>query len=240
MGKKLPIFIILTLTSSILLSGCKKEDDTNKDADAAITVTEETTPEETQEKTPNGAPESASDADVTDIPTEPGQLFDVPEVTFAPNDQVTGEEIVPFEPGEEIIPAENSTAAEGNSVVLEKDGKDYYRLTIDKMELTDERNPYEPEADQVMVVTFTYENYAVDSMLLIGSSRFHMADKNGLACTPYILNASETEIMPVAVGESCTATVAFAIPGNNSEVTLYYTDTNLGEHAEYSFKSSDF
>lgn len=230
--KKLAFFIVLTLTTGILIGGCKKEDADAKDADTESMITEEVTPE--------GTPESASDANMADVPTEPGQSSDVPEVTFAPNDQVTGEEIVAFEPGEKVIPAENSTEAEKNSIVLEKDGKDYYGLTIDKIELTDKRNPYEEEADQVIAVTFTYENYAVDSMLLIGSSRFHMADEDGLACAAYSLETSETEIMPIAVGESCTATVAFAVPENTTEVTLYYTDFNLGENSEYSFQYSDF
>lgn len=229
--KKTAFFIVLTLTASIFIGACKKNEDPAKDADAQNTITEEATPE--------GTPKSASDADAAGVPTAPGQSSDVPEVTFAPNDQVTGEEFVAFEPGEKVIPSENSTEAKGNSIVLQKDGKDYYRLTIDKMELTDERTPYEADTDQVMVVTFTYENYAVDSMLLIGSSRFYMADQDGLACASYSLNASETEIMPIAIGESCTATVAFAIPGNSSDVTLYYTDFNLGENAEYSFKPSD-
>lgn len=230
--KKLPIFIALTLTAGILFSGCKKENDTAKKTDTDITATEEETPQD--------APESASDTEVTDVPTEPGQSSDIPDVTFAPNDQVTGEEIVPFEPGTKVIPAENSTEADGNSIVVQKDGKDYYRLTIDKMELTSERNPYESEADQVMVITFTYENYALDSNLFINSARFHMADKDGLACSAYSLGDLGTESMPISVGESFTASIAFAIPDNNADVTLYYTDNNLDENAEYSFKSSNF
>lgn len=228
--KKAAFFIVLTLTTSIFIGGCKKDEDAAKAADA--TITEEVTPETT--------PESASDADAAGVPTEPGQSTNVPEVTFAPNDQVTSEEFMAFKPGEKVIPAENSTEAEGNSIVLQKNGQDYYRLTINKMELTDKRNPYEENADQVMTVTFTYENYGEDSMLMIGSSRFHMADNVGLACAAYILETSETEIMPVAIGESCTATIAFALPKNAAEVTLYYTDFNLGENAEYSFPYSDF
>ena len=85
---KLIFFIIFLLTASFLFCACKKNT-VNEDTENSVT-------EETSEN--NSA-------------TAPGQLTDVPEITFAPNDQVVGEENIPFQPGEEVIPAENSTEA---------------------------------------------------------------------------------------------------------------------------------
>ena len=231
MKKKITFFIALTLTAGLLFSGCKKDEESDKQQDTKADVTAEETPAETPENTPA--------EELTGPPTEPGQSYDNPEITFAPNEDAVGEEITAVEPGTKVVPAANSTEAADNTIVLKQNGRDMYRLTINKMELTDERNPDEAPADQVMIVTFTYENYGLGSSLFIDRSRFHMADKDGLACSVYTLNSIDSENMPAEIGASCTASIAFSIPGRNADVTLYYTDFDLGENAEYSFKAEN-
>lgn len=226
MKRKLTILFALTLSVCILFGGCKRNDAKDK-AD---------TTESTLAETPEVTPEQDSEAEISD---GPGSSTDSEYIEFASNDQAQGEGVGSVIPGTKVEPAENSIAVEGNSIIVQKDGVDIYKLTIDNMELSDERNPYEVEADQVMVITFTYKNLGLDSDLFIDSARFHLADKDSIACTPYSLTDTSYQSMPVSSGMSHTAKIAFATSGSDAaadNVTLYYTDAQVGNNAEYSFQ----
>lgn len=231
MKKKSIVLFLLTLSVCLAFSGCKKNtaDDKKDSVETTAAVTDDTAAETT--------PEENSDSEISNS-DGPGSSGDSEYIEFAPNDQVQGEGAGSITPGTKVEPAENSTSVEGSSIVIRQNGTDLYKLTIDSMELTDERNPYEVEADQVMAITFTYENLGLASDLFIDSARFHLADKDGIACTPYSLTDTNYQSMPVSSGKSHTAKIAFAISRKDASaenVTLYFTDVQAGDNEEYSF-----
>lgn len=132
------------------------------------------------------------------------------------------------------VSAENAKKSEiGQAISISKDGKELYTITIDSIALTNDRNDFdETQPDQVVKVTYTYKNVAVDN-LLIDSYSFALEDKDKKACMDYaLIGKDETE--PIPAGESLTRTIAYALDSADKDVTLYYNATS-GDNTIYAF-----
>lgn len=115
-----------------------------------------------------------------------------------------------------------------------------FRLTVNKIELTDERNANAAAADRVVRISYTYENTSSDSMLLIGQTSFKLLDADGKACEIYYFDPtsdSEASADPAEKGASHTAAIGFILSGSQTDVTLVYDDQQTQSGTEYYWKA---
>lgn len=214
MKRKISILLIAALTGTLLFTGCKKSENSDKTS-AEATATPDEAPTETPE--PGEAvnePEAPADIEAVDEPAVPED-----ELVFA------GEGTSETTPGTVITPAGDSTYMKlGEPLIIQENGQDCYSITIDSMELTNERSEHEGDADQVLKVVYTYKNLKMNQELLIDDIWFHLADENNTVCAPYYLSSADQQAVLVTGDTPCTAAVAFEVNGDAGKATLYFTD----------------
>lgn len=141
-------------------------------------------------------------------------------------------------PGSAISVSENAAKHSTGEVCTINSEKGSYELTIDSIALTNERNST-LAADKVIKITYTYKNTNFNSTLLIGNLDFKLMNSDGLACAQYTLDSAGSkdspEAMPAEKGNSCTATIAYAVSGSSNKVTLIFDDLTGGSNTELTF-----
>lgn len=107
-----------------------------------------------------------------------------------------------------------------------------YEITIDEIAFTDKRNEYEAEYEDVVLVTYTYENHGED-ILLIDDVRFQLISADGTKLyNPYYL-ADAMYAEPAGSQESKTAQIAFGVDDGQDSFKLVYKDTSSSEDAPW-------
>lgn len=115
----------------------------------------------------------------------------------------------------------------GDTIPLQSDGKDVGTFCIDKVEVTDERNEYNPtNPDKVIVITYTYKNTAFDNPLLYDQMSFRILDGDTV-CLPYYPSDLISPELANAGDDSVTATLAYGVSASCNEVTIYVEGTQI-------------
>lgn len=109
----------------------------------------------------------------------------------------------------------------GDSITI---GEGLYELSIDEVKYTEQRDEYTQDPGNVILVTYTYENFS-DEVLLIDDMRFQLMQEDGetLYDSYYLSDGKTAE--PVEKGKSCTAQIAYAVPEKTDSVVLAYQDS---------------
>lgn len=98
---------------------------------------------------------------------------------------------------------------------------------IDKVEVTDERNEYNPtNPDKVIVITYTYKNTAFDNPLLYDQMSFRILDGDTV-CLPYYPSDLISPELVNAGDDAVTATLAYGVSASCNEVTIYVEGTQI-------------
>ena len=98
-----------------------------------------------------------------------------------------------------------------------------YEVKIDNIEFTKERNEYEMEYEDVVLVTYTYENQG-EEMLLIDDVRFQLISADGTSVyAPYYFS-DKLYAEPIGTGETKTAQIAFGVNDGQTSFKLVYKD----------------
>lgn len=115
----------------------------------------------------------------------------------------------------------------GDTIPLQSDGKDVGTFCIDKVEVTDERNEYNPtNPDKVIVITYTYKNTAFDNPLLYDQMSFRILDGDTI-CLPYYPSDLISPELVNAGDDAVTATLAYGVSASCNEVTIYVEGTQI-------------
>ena len=115
----------------------------------------------------------------------------------------------------------------GDTIPLQSDGKDVGTFCIDKVEVTDERNEYNPTTpDKVIVITYTYKNTAFDNPLLYDQMSFRILDGDTV-CLPYYPSDLISPELVNAGDDAVTATLAYGVSASCNEVTIYVEGTQI-------------
>lgn len=105
-----------------------------------------------------------------------------------------------------------------------------YELSIDTVEYTEERDEYTQNPENVLLITYTYENMS-DETLLIDDMRFQLmsTDQSILYSSYYFQNILVPD--PISKGETCTAQVAYIVDERAEQYMIAYQDTVNTEFA---------
>lgn len=115
----------------------------------------------------------------------------------------------------------------GDTIPLKSNGKEVGTFRIDNVEVTDERNDYNPtNPDKVIVITYTYQNTAFDDPLLYDQMSFRVLDGDTV-CLPYYPSNLISAELATAGGDSVTATLAYGVSASCNDVTIYVEGTQI-------------
>lgn len=111
-----------------------------------------------------------------------------------------------------------------------KDGtKELATFTIDKVELSNERNDYNGyNPDKILLITYTYENLAYDTPLLIDRMSFRVLDGDTV-CSPYYISNSISPNLAIIGEGPVTASFAYGISNSCKEVIIYIENQELSD-----------
>lgn len=122
----------------------------------------------------------------------------------------------------------------GDTVELEHYSGGKYKLTINSIKETDDRNEYsDTEAKKVVIIDYTYENIDVEDELFI-ADKWVCYDKAGKALETYPADTSKYA-QGITEGHSCTAEEAYALNDDNNFVELETEDKDVktGKKAKF-------
>ena len=111
-----------------------------------------------------------------------------------------------------------------------------YSVRVDSIELTPERNNYSDEEANVVKVVYTVTSISAADPVFVGPFRFRLTDENGTASRTYEQDTavdSRADILPVESGSSGTFSIAFALDGRPSSLTLIFEDTDAENAVQY-------
>ncbi|MBS6194707.1 MAG: hypothetical protein KH828_03885 [Clostridiales bacterium] len=115
----------------------------------------------------------------------------------------------------------------GEPFTLRKDGTDLATFSIDKIEATEERSEYDPSnPEKVIVITYTYQNLALESPLLYDEMSFQVLEGETV-CTPYYLQNLIPADAAVKGGDAITASLAYGVSSTCTEVTVYINGVQI-------------
>ena len=133
--------------------------------------------------------------------------------------------------------AESYTSSSKSSLVNMKLGKSYpvndngidkYRITIEGIRFTDQRNQYSDlEAEKVFFLDFNYENVSSSDEVDIFSSNFKVLDENGYILKSYPVFDENRRCQRVPIGGRCSASEAYAMPTSSKTIKVLYYDNML-------------
>lgn len=119
----------------------------------------------------------------------------------------------------------------GDKVSVMRDGKEAYTITITGVELTDQRSKYASvDAQNVVLVSFTYENTGLDEQLSISeTSHFKIYDSNGTALERYGYTEQETHGKSVSKGRNSSTTFSVALNSDKLEIEIEFLDGYIAD-----------
>lgn len=128
----------------------------------------------------------------------------------------------------------NVTYKAGDTVELEHYSGGKYKLTINSIKETDDRNEFsDTEAKKVVIIDYTYENVDVEDELFV-SDAWVCYDKAGKSLETYPADISKFP-QEITAGHSCTAEEAYALNDDNNFVELETEekDVKTGKKAKF-------
>ena len=123
----------------------------------------------------------------------------------------------------------------GDEVTITGDGGSY-SLKIESIEVTDERNEFlDSDPGKVVKVRYTYTATS-EEPVLVGQICFRLMNTKAESYEAYLLDSTndpEAAPVPSENGTPVTASLAFAVNDDESEVTLIFDDAVYVSGAEY-------
>ncbi|MBR1778928.1 MAG: hypothetical protein IJ758_00260 [Clostridia bacterium] len=111
------------------------------------------------------------------------------------------------------------------------EGEERFKVTVDSVSLTDERNQYTEKAPaQVIIIKYTYENVGSRSDVYYPSTCLKVTDEKGNECDKYPLSLNAYP-KSISKGEKCTAKSAFGIEEPSTKVTISLKDSVLDAYS---------
>lgn len=115
----------------------------------------------------------------------------------------------------------------GETISLQKDGVDLAAFSIDQVSFSSERSEYDlSNPEQVVVITYTYQNLGSADPLLFDQASFQVLEKDTV-CQPYYLENLIAPDIALLNGESMTASLAYGVSASCSELTIYINSPQL-------------
>lgn len=125
------------------------------------------------------------------------------------------------------ITKDTVTASVGESISMEKDGKELAQFSVDKVEVTDARSPYDTSnPEKVVVITYTYTNTGSEDPLLFDEMSFTV-EENGSVCSPYYLDDLQTADIAQKGQEAITASLAYGVSSGCTGITIHVKNPQL-------------
>ena len=139
-------------------------------------------------------------------------------------DESTSDEVASEKATEETS-KKSETKTYGVGDTWEVDGQ--WKMTVDSVESTDERNEFE-ESDpaQVVVVRYHYENIGYEDSdgimdgLYLSLDSGQVVDAEGNMCSEYPLGSLDEYAQETPVGAKCEAATAFGLKAEGNELTV--------------------
>lgn len=115
----------------------------------------------------------------------------------------------------------------GETITLQKDGVDLAAFSIDQVTFSSERSEYDlSNPEQVVVITYTYQNLGSTDPLLFDQASFQVLEKDTV-CQPYYLENLIAPDIALLNGDSMTASLAYGVSASCSELTIYINSPQL-------------
>ena len=145
---------------------------------------------------------------------------ETPAATPTADPATLGEGIAPSE----IPDPENTISRQlKEACVFSKDGQQLYTVTISDISFTERRAVVDTEApEKVLLITYTYQSLT-DDPVLVDDMSFRCMVNGSKIGQPYYL-ADQTVAEPAGKDQEVTAEVAFSVPADTSEASLYLTN----------------
>lgn len=124
--------------------------------------------------------------------------------------------------------SEDTVAASiGETVSMEKDSKVLAEFSIDQVEVTDARSPYDTSnPEKVIVITYTYTNTGSEDPLLFDEMSFTVTEGES-ACSPYYLDDLQAADIAQKGQGSVTASLAYGVSSACTNVTIHVNNPQL-------------
>lgn len=115
----------------------------------------------------------------------------------------------------------------GESFILQENGKDAVRFSIDKVEVTEDRSEYVSDnPDKVIVITYTYQNLGLEDPLLFDQMSFQVLDGKTV-CDPYYLPNAKTADLALKDGSAITSDIAYGISAKCDEIIICFKSSQI-------------
>lgn len=119
------------------------------------------------------------------------------------------------------------TASIGKTISMEKAGSVLAEFTIDQVETTDARSPYDTSnPEKVIVITYTYTNTGSEDPLLFDEMSFTVTDGDSV-CSPYYLDNLQAADIAQKGQDSVTASLAYGVSAACTGVTIHVNNPQL-------------
>lgn len=119
------------------------------------------------------------------------------------------------------------SAAVGNTVSMEKDGSVLAEFSVDSVEVTDARSPYDTSnPEKVVVITYTYTNTGSEDPLLFDEMSFTVTDGDTV-CSPYYLDDLQTADIAQQGQGTVTASLAYGVSSGCTGITIHVNNPQL-------------
>lgn len=111
----------------------------------------------------------------------------------------------------------------GEPVVIKENDKPIYEFTINKVEMTKERNQFsDVDAKQVFFIEYSYKNIADEEDLFISGMNFKVLDGEGEILDTYPVSRKHSKSIPI--GAKCTADEAYATTKTTDKIKIMFYD----------------
>lgn len=115
----------------------------------------------------------------------------------------------------------------GESFILQENGEDVVRLSIDSVKVTEERSEYVSEnPDKVVVIAYTYQNLGSEEPLLFGQMSFQVLDGETV-CEPYYLPDEITAEQAEKDGNAVSANMSYGVSADSDEIIVYFESSQI-------------
>lgn len=117
----------------------------------------------------------------------------------------------------------------GEVFTLQQDGVDVAAISIDKVESTEERSEFDPtNPEKVVVITYTYQNLAMDDPLLYDEMSFQVLEGDTV-CPPYYLQSLIPADIALKGESSVTASISYGVSSSCKEVVIYVNGVQIDD-----------
>lgn len=169
------------------------------------------------------------DADSSGSKTE---VTEAPKATDAPEEAADTSQ-------EDTDAAEENSEGEiyglGDLITVSQDGKEMYKLSIDSVTTTDERNEYaETDPEQVVTIGYSYWNVGSEEDVYISDYDFKVIDADKNVCDTYPATISNYATN-APLGTKCYAESSFGLAKASDTIQLHFYDNIFSTSSDIIF-----